>query len=55
METLSEFDMEIEYQPGVTNVITDTLSHLPTINNIFQVKNDLMEEVKEVYKLDTGT
>ena len=54
METLLEFDMEIEYQPGATNVVADALSHPPTINNILQVKSDLMEEVKEVYKSDTG-
>src|SRR4051812_30559121 len=46
--------MEIEYQLGVTNIVIDALSHSPTINNILQVKSDLMEEVKESYKLDTG-
>src|SRR5437588_12866604 len=52
METLLEFNMEIEYQPGATNVVADALSHPPIINNILQVKSDLMEEVKEAYKLD---
>src|SRR4051812_16570809 len=47
--------MEIEYQPGVTNIVVDALSHPPTIKNIIQVKSDLMEEVKEAYKLDVST
>src|SRR5437588_1661646 len=50
IETLSEFDMEIEYQPGATNVVADALSHPLIINNILQVKDVLIEEVKEVYK-----
>src|SRR5207249_11262791 len=54
METLLEFDMEIEYQPGATNIIADALSHSPIINNILQVKSDLMGEVKGAYKLDAG-
>src|SRR4051794_27618384 len=54
METLLEFDIEIEYQLGATNVVADTLSCLPTIKNILQVKSDLMKGVKEAYKLDTG-
>ena len=54
METLSEFNMEIEYQLGATNVVADTLSHPSTINNILQIKSDLMEEVKKVYKSDAG-
>src|SRR4051794_25907098 len=54
MKTLSEFNMEIKYQPGATNVVVDTLSRPSTINNILQVKSDLMKEVKEAYKSDAG-
>ena len=46
--------MEIEYQPGATNVVADALSRPPTINNIFQVKSNLLEKVKEACKLDAG-
>src|SRR4051812_27935266 len=54
METLSEFDMEIEYKPGKTNVVTDALSRPPTINAILQIVNNLEEEIKEAYNEDHG-
>ena len=34
METLSEFDMEIEYQPGATNVVADALSRKAYLDNM---------------------
>jgi len=54
MEILQEYNYEIQYKPGNTNVVADSLSRRPDleINSISMTLTDIQQEIKEAFPDD---
>ena len=53
-ELLAEYDFDIEYQPGKTNVVADAMTRLNLISNV-SLAEDLVQSIKQHIKEDQLT